>query len=52
MTFLLHRMRDSEDIKADGKHFTISEDGNLYMLTIKNANRYDSGEYAIQGRLK
>ncbi|PSN48205.1 hypothetical protein C0J52_03613 [Blattella germanica] len=41
-------MKDSEDIKSDGKHYTISEEGNLYMMTLKNANRNDSGEYAVQ----
>ncbi|XP_021942897.1 obscurin isoform X2 [Zootermopsis nevadensis] len=41
-------VKDGEDVKADGKHITISEDGQLHSLVITNVNRSDSGTYAAQ----
>jgi hypothetical protein len=38
-------------LKADGKHITISEDGQLHSLVITNVNRDDSGIIAAQVRL-
>ncbi|PNF42104.1 Obscurin [Cryptotermes secundus] len=40
--------KDGEDLTADGKHITISEDGQLHSLIIKNASRDDSGTIAAQ----
>jgi hypothetical protein len=45
------RVKDGEDVKADGKHITVSEDGQLHSLVITNVNRNDSGTYAAQASL-
>jgi hypothetical protein len=45
------RTKDGEDLTADGKHITISEDGQLHSLVITNVNRDDSGLIAVQVRL-
>jgi hypothetical protein len=39
-------------VKADGKRITISEDGHLHMLVIKNVTREDAGLFAAEVRLK
>lgn len=49
--YFAYRVKDGEDVKADGKHITISEDGQLHSLVITNVNRSDSGIYAAQVRL-
>jgi hypothetical protein len=39
-------------VKADGKRITISEDGQLHMLVIKNVTREDAGTFAAEVRLR
>jgi len=39
-------------VKADGKRITMSEDGHLHMLVIKNVTREDAGLFAAEVRLK
>jgi hypothetical protein len=39
-------------MKADGKHITITEDGQLHMLVIKNVTREDAGVFAAEVRLQ
>jgi hypothetical protein len=39
-------------VKADGKRITISEDGHLHMLVLKNVTREDAGLFAAEVRLK
>ncbi|XP_069669104.1 obscurin isoform X4 [Periplaneta americana] len=41
-------IKDGEDVKSDGKHIIVSQDGQLHTLVIKNVNRNDSGSYAAQ----
>jgi hypothetical protein len=38
-------------VKADGKRITISEDGHLHMLVMKNVTREDAGLFAAEVRL-
>ena len=38
-------------MKPDGKHITVSEDGHLHMLVIKNVTREDAGLFAAEVRL-
>jgi hypothetical protein len=46
------RTKNGEDVKADGKRITISEDGQLYMLVIRNVTREDAGIFAAEVRLR
>jgi len=39
-------------VKADGKRITISEDGHLHMLVLKNVTREDAGLFAAEVRPK